>query len=118
MNKTENELDNLKICIKSLKGEKDPLNKYHAICCIDDIQVRSALMWLAGIEVYSIGPYPCMETKYIITSELEAEYESNTDYWYEQALAENDIHYDDVDRLGERGFEIFVETKGILIRYY
>lgn len=115
MNKTESELDNLKIGIKSLKGEEDPLNKYYSCSMADDKEIFSALMRLAGIEVYSIGPYPCMATKYIITSELKAEYEANIDYWQECALEENEIHYDDVDKLGERGFEIFVQEKGILI---
>lgn len=114
MNKTKSELDNLKIGIKSLKQcDLSPLDKYYACSMADDPEIMSALMWLADIDIAHGGGF--QSQKYIITTEQKEQYDNNSDYWQEQALNEGSIHYDDIDKLQERAWELFVEEEGTLI---
>lgn len=109
----ESKYDNLYIGIRALHkellkphAERDIKSCYNACCMADDYEIRKALMFFVGIEQYVNYLFWSKDTEIL-------DYAGNP---YELRVIERDFcDPDDMDKIVELAFELFLQDKGVLI---
>lgn len=123
--------DNLCIAIKSLVQElvkPVELNEYHkhigetktrsildayrAICVADDEDIRSKLLWLAGIEVHSTGTFGKDEC--LVWTEDVQKFDDGLSGMDMSRIYET-IDHDDVDACEQAAFQNWLDEVGVLV---